>query len=290
MTSVDSTNFYINGHTVSLNDGIHDEQTSEGEIYLGAGDHNIQLDYFKGNRQNIKLKLMVLIPNASEYVLFKKPFSNSMDLAFGSDDDESETSDSNSEMIVVLMDSDSIDKGMSYVEDVASYFGDQSQVAENMVNETQTTEVGNPVFGWNENYTEFIWESYPQGQVIIATGQDEDHGLFTLPESLPWSIEDFIAGNVPQNQLDEIQNVKALANADLEALVGKKILAIVYKSDISHDTDSQEGNLQGERRGLFFFTVVEAKSPGNVSESESSSSLKDLLIQIDTVPVEYQQV
>ena len=31
-------------------------------------------------------------------------------------------------------------------------------------------------------------------------------------------------------QLDEIQNVKALANADLEALVGKKILAIVYKA------------------------------------------------------------
>ncbi|MCF1752176.1 hypothetical protein [Mariniradius sediminis] len=56
--------------------------------------------------------------------------------------------------------------------------------------------------------------------------------------------------------LDEIQNVTPLRATGLKMLVGYKILAMVYDSDISINYSPLEGNMQGANLGMVAFEIL----------------------------------
>ncbi len=174
------------------------------------------------------------------------------------------------DLCVVILDEEAIDNDISTIEQTAAFHGVEPDW---LVNDNNPVEVGNPWLNWNINF--------PGDIVLIPSGQTQDEGWFFLPENPPWSVEDFVAGTIPQDQLDKIDNVQPLDNDDLMALVGQTCIAIVYDSDISINYDNPiNGNLQGARYGKFAFTVLEAQNP-SLPESTSSSSLKDMLIRVE---------
>lgn len=176
---------------------------------------------------------------------------------------------------LVIIDEDSIDNGTSTIEDAANSHNIDS---DRLVNDDRSTEVGNPWLRWNT--------MFPGDVVLIPTGEVDDEGWFALPENPvgkngAFSVEDFVAGTVPQDKLDEVKDVMPLRNQDLAKLVGRTCVAIVYDSDISMNYEPIEGNLQGERYGKFAFTVLAAEVPGSIDESQSDTSLYDLWLRVE---------
>jgi hypothetical protein len=68
--------------------------------------------------------------------------------------------------------------------------------------------------------------------------------------------------------LDEIPLVTPLRATGLKMLVGSKILAVVYDSDISINYSPLEGNLQGSNLGLVALEVLEVKTRIGGSDSD----------------------
>lgn len=164
------------------------------------------------------------------------------------------------------MDEDSIDSDIPAIQDAAQSKGISVNA---LINKNNPTQLGNPTFLWNTSYAGDI--------VTIPTGQTGDEGVFSLPQTLngkngPLSLNDFLAGNLPQANLDEVLDVQPLGNAQLNDLVGKSCTAIVYDSDISINVAPLQANLQGARLGRFNFTV-QAVVP--------SSELSNLTIRVD---------
>ena len=133
----------------------------------------------------------------------------------------------------------------------------------------------NPCLNWN------IY--FPGDEAIIPGGSVDDEGIFALPEDLPWSLDDFVTGGIiPQSELDEIPDVMPLRSQELYKLVGRTCVALVYDSDISiSGYEPLLANLQGERYGLFYFTVLEVIIPGTIPESGSSADLYDLRVRVE---------
>lgn len=178
---------------------------------------------------------------------------------------DSESSSSSSSCIL-LMDEDSIDNDIPSIIQAAQSKGISVDA---LINKNNPTQQGNPALLWNT--------SYSGDTVTIPTGQTGDEGVFSLPQILngkngSLSLNDFLAGNEPQADLDEVQNVQPLGNAQLNGLAGKSCTAIVYDSDISINVAPLQANLQGARLGQFKFTV-QAVAP--------SSELSNLTIRVD---------
>src|SRR5688572_10710616 len=76
-----------------------------------------------------------------------------------------------------------------------------------------------------------------------------------------------------------------LGNQDLARLVGNSCVAVIYDSDISLNHKPINANLQGARYGLFYFTAREVVVAGSLAESGSSTSLYDLRLTVDEVPL-----
>lgn len=68
--------------------------------------------------------------------------------------------------------------------------------------------------------------------------------------------------------LDEIPLVTPMRATGLKMLVGSKVLAVVYDSDITINYSPLEGNLQGSNLGLVAFEVLEVKSKIGGSDSD----------------------
>ena len=180
----------------------------------------------------------------------------------------------------IIIDEDMIDNGTSTVESAAAALG---VTPDELVNDNNPVEVGNPPLLWNQ-LADAIGTT-----VRLPTGQAGDEGLFALPANPvgkegAFTVEDFVDGIVPQSALDEVRDVNPLNNSDLEALVGQSFVGIVYDSDVSINYDPLQANLQGARYGQFYFTVVDVVPAGGLPESGSSSSLNDLIVRIDAVP------
>ena len=174
------------------------------------------------------------------------------------------------EICVVIIDEDGIDNDMRSIEAAAA---SHDVTPDFLVNDDRPTEVGNPPLRWNE--------LFPGDIKLLPTGQVDDEGWFALPEATPWPIADFVAGTIPQNQLDKIPDVMPLRNRDLVRLVGKTCVAVVYDSDISINYSPLNANLQGARYGLFSFTVLAVEVPGSLQESNSSTTLYDLWLRVE---------
>ena len=99
------------------------------------------------------------------------------------------------------------------------------------------------------------------------------------------TIADFVSGNIEnESDLDETWDVRPLDDGDLAALEGACLCVVVYDSDISINIEYEGavpvGNLQGATLGLTAFNVTATSGPGGLPESESSSSLKDVTIEL----------
>jgi hypothetical protein len=175
------------------------------------------------------------------------------------------------EVCLVIIDEETIDNDIKTIEAAAA---SHNVEADWLVNDDKPTERKNPPLRWNE--------FFPGDIVIIPGGQVDDEGLFALPKDPPWSFLDFAAGNIPQSQLDKIDDVMPLRNHELYAMIGDTCTAVVYDSDISMNYHPIQGNLQGARYGLFTFTVLDVVVPGSLAESGSSTSLYDLVVRVES--------
>ena len=182
-------------------------------------------------------------------------------------------------LTLLILDEETIDNGISTIEAAASDLGVS---AAELVNDDQPTEDGNPPLRWSD-----LWscgspnnpDPDPSCEVVLPSGQLCDEGVYVLPQDTPWSVGDFVAGTVPQSQLDEIVGVTPLHTAHLLDLVGTSCVAVVYDSDISMNYGPINGNLTGGRYGLLFFTVLDVIPPSE--SADSSSSQWDLVVRID---------
>ena len=187
---------------------------------------------------------------------------------------------------VVIIDEDTIDNGVSTIEAAAA---SHSVTPDVLVNDDHPTENGNPSLHWNVNF--------PGDVAWLPTGETQDEGLFFLPPTIVYKdgstaasrgygsdagwIERFIKGTIPQADLDEVLNVDPLGNSQINGLVGKRCVAVVYDSDISINTGPLMGNLQGARYGLFYFSVLATRAP-QLPESTSSTSLREIQVRVDS--------
>jgi len=172
---------------------------------------------------------------------------------------------------ILIIDEDTIDNDMFSIEQRAGELGIES---DELINDNRSTETGNPWLTWNT--------LSPGDVVLLPGGQVKDEGVFALPETLPFSVADFLEGTVQQSQLDKIDGVMPLQNQELASLIGRTCVAVVYDSDISINYKPINGNLQGERLGRFAFTVLDALVPGSLPESQSDTSLYDLLVRVES--------
>lgn len=121
--------------------------------------------------------------------------------------------------------------------------------------------------------------------ITLYTGQVGDEGLFAL-KTIPnkWinagptenGARNYLtpgpglgAPNIDDDRevlLDEIQNVTPLRATGLKMLVGYKVLAVVYDSDISINYSPLEANLQGENLGMVAFEIVSVSQRTDGSE------------------------
>jgi hypothetical protein len=178
-------------------------------------------------------------------------------------------------LCVLVIDEDTIDEDVSSIEDIAAFHDVEAKW---LVNEDRPTEIGNPCLRW--------CEYFPGDVVVLPAKEVDDEGLFALPPDLPWSLEDFVAGVIPQDQLDKIDDVMPLRNQELYRLIGRTCAAVVYDSDISINFDPLLGNLQGERLGLFYFTLLDVIVPSTLPETTSSTALYELLIRVESCELE----
>ena len=183
-------------------------------------------------------------------------------------------------LFLLVFDEDTLDNGNSTVETAASALG---VAAAELVNDDNPVVMGNPPLRWSKQ-----WSCMDGGaescEVTLPSGRLCDEGVFVLPLVVPWPVADFVAGTVPPGELDEIGGVTPLHTAELLALNGRSCVAVVYDNDISINYTALNGNLQGGRYGLFFFTVLGLIPPGTIPESASSTSQWDLLIRVDPAP------
>ncbi|WP_228779875.1 hypothetical protein [Aquiflexum lacus] len=135
--------------------------------------------------------------------------------------------------------------------------------------------------------------------IELYTGEVGDEGWFAL-KSIPnrWinagptdnGLQNFLvpgpglgAPNMDDDRevlLDEIPDVIPLRATGLRMLVGYKVLAVVYNSDISVNYSPLEGNLQGANLGMVAFEVMSVSQRTDGSDS----SLPAVSIRILDVP------
>ena len=171
---------------------------------------------------------------------------------------------------LVILSEHALDNGTSTVITAAQQLG---TTPEFLTNDNNTSLIGNPWLPWSQFYAGSV--------VTLPMGGPGNEGMFTLTSALPFPLANLIAGTVPQLALGQVPGVMPVRNQDFASLTGRTFVAIVHDGAIGLNYGPLEGNLQGERYGLFAFTVLEVMLPGTVSESGSSSSFYDLRIRIE---------
>jgi hypothetical protein len=190
--------------------------------------------------------------------------------------DDSDLTDPGDEAVFLLIDEDSIDNGLG-------------------PNDFSETDVNDDLASVGlRQQLRFFADNV--GQTIdLYSGQVGDEAWFALTNAPNTWINAGPTGNGIENLLapgpglgspnidddrevllDEIPNVIPLRATGLKMLVGKKVLALVYDSDISINYSPIEGNLKGGNLGLIAFEVLDARDRLDAS----SSSLPILSIRI----------
>jgi hypothetical protein len=136
----------------------------------------------------------------------------------------------------------------------------------------------------------------PYSGLWLPTGQVGDYGMFQFTNPDPqtsnqngaqFTTQELIGGTCAasnENNLDKIDGVKALGSADINALLGKTVCALVWDSDISWDYAKVEGSLKGATKGLTAFTVQQV-TPHPAGGSYLPLIRVDLIASSDVINV-----
>jgi hypothetical protein len=136
----------------------------------------------------------------------------------------------------------------------------------------------------------------PYSGLWLPTGQVGDFGMFQFTNPDPqtsnqngaqFTTQELISGTCAasdENNLDKIDGVKALGAAEINALLGKTVCALVWDSDISWDYSKVEGSLKGATKGLTAFTVQQV-SPHPAGGSYLPLIRVDLIASSDVIDV-----
>lgn len=165
--------------------------------------------------------------------------------------------------VFLLIDEDSVDNGTKSIETIS--FGSHSCGA------------GNPAVCVNDDIADpgvrtllFTRDTdiTPFTGLTLPTGQRGDEGLFMFSNPDPqvsvqngatFTTAEFIAAAgaaADENNLDKVDGVVPLGEADIAGLVGTTVCAVVYDSDISADVAAGFASLKGATLGVTVFTVT----------------------------------
>jgi len=127
----------------------------------------------------------------------------------------------------------------------------------------------------------------PYSGLWIPTGQVGDFGVFQFTHPEPqtsnqngaqFTTEELISATCAasdENNLDKIDGVAALGEAEINALLDKTVCALVFDSDISWDYAKVEGSLKGATLGITAFRVKQV-----MPHPDGGSSLPLLRIDV----------
>lgn len=207
--------------------------------------------------------------------------------------DQTEAEPPIGEATVLVIDEDAIDNGIRFYEDPV--LGVQ-----NIFPETQRTfsetEVNDDLAEEGQRAILRYFAANVGRTISVLSGQTGDEGWFGLncipqrwaagssddcatdPDVIQQGIANYVAGDVPQEYLDEIPAVRPLRALGLVEMQGQDVCAVVYDSDVSINYTSQdtEGNLQGANLGLVALRILDVVK----LEEFSSSSLPEVQITI----------
>ena len=204
----------------------------------------------------------------------------------------------------LIIDEDSIDNGIRFHD--SPIIGQQ-----NIFPETQTqfsdVDVNDQIASYTQRSVLQYWAEHEGEVIALMTGQTGDEGWFapncvplkwiltnnrnnntcadpaTMSAQFTQALANFLAGAVPQNRLDKINDVRPLRALGIEMLEGQTVCAVVYDSDISINyrdrAPFQVGNLQGATLGVVAFTVLD--NGVNQMNQFSSSTLPEAQIRIE---------
>jgi hypothetical protein len=165
--------------------------------------------------------------------------------------------------VFLLIDEDAIDNGTKSIEEIS--FG-EPYCGEGNPDVCVNDDIANPgvrdfLFTRGRNIT-------PYSGLVLPTGQVGDEGLFTftspdlqvsLQNGAEFTIMEFIEASgaaEDENNLDKIEGVVPLRHAEIYALEGYTVCAVVYDSDISVDVPAGFASLKGATMGLTAFDVT----------------------------------
>jgi hypothetical protein len=176
---------------------------------------------------------------------------------------------------LIVVDEESIDGTISTILAASAAHG---VTADSLVNGDNPGVDGNPWLLWSTDFAGDV--------AVLPTGIVGDEGWFTLPPDAPWSLQDFVDGVVSQTDLASVGDVMPIRNQDLATMVGMTCVAVVYDGDVAMAYEPITANLQGDRYGLFAFTILEVQLPGTIDESQDATSLYDVTIVVEE-PIEW---
>jgi hypothetical protein len=163
---------------------------------------------------------------------------------------------------LLLMDEDAIDDGISTIQSFAS---GANRCGSGSPSRCVNDDIADPgvrtvLFTRGRNVTPF-------NGLVLPTGQTGDEGLFYLSRPDPqvsqegtssFTSQQLIDSTGPaadEDNLDKITGVRPLSRNQINDLVGRKVCALVWDSDISYDSSDNYGVLKGATMGLTAFTV-----------------------------------
>ena len=176
--------------------------------------------------------------------------------------------------VFLLIDEESIDNG-------------------NPPNNFSETDVNDQLASLDQRSTLRYFQQNIGRQIDLFSGEVGDEGWFaikTIPNSWiqagPTSTgtENFLRAapglgggdDDPEKYLDKIPDITPLRATGLRMLVGQRILALVYDSDISINYSPLNGNLKGETLGLVALEVLQVRKRND----GSSGSLPRITVRI----------
>lgn len=203
------------------------------------------------------------------------------------DDDGSSESESHNDggsntngAVFLLIDEESIDNG-------------------NPPNNFSETDVNDQLASLDQRSTLRYFQQNIGRQIDLFSGEVGDEGWFaikTIPNSWiqagPTSTgtENFLRAapglgggdDDPEKYLDKIPDITPLRATGLRMLVGQRILALVYDSDISINYSPLNGSLKGETLGLVALEVLQVRKR-NDGSSGSLPRITVRILNVDTI-------
>lgn len=180
-------------------------------------------------------------------------------------------SDPQQDVCLLLLDQTALHPNLNSVALVANQHGVSTDW---LLNADVATPTSNLWLRWSE--------SFPGDIVLLPGGHLGDAGWFALLPSSRWSLEDFVEGNISENQLANVVDVIPLHNQELVHLLGRTCVAVAHEDEITVDTAANQTDLRIQRYGRLAFTVIGITVPDENTGGSVDDRFYDLRIRIES--------